>query len=312
MVHNELPLIGKLTDIGERLLPYLRVYSNWLRNDETVTMIHGFMSNPAIDEAVAEAGKQFWPAYARAVDLVTQAFPVWDLEEQIKEVPYMLGEDVETFEFLPLTDPATRDTWYNKATGDLKPRYTDSIPRITSDYESLWRVQDFQAIGLHLAVDIDLAPLSISPKNRVYYGDLANIEPLTIPEKVYKPAPAPKPVSYAQVARQPARRLTVGKTPAQEAQAEHMVAALVDDDDLDQPVTPPQLASVPGMKQSGPFMSGYSHTRVNSAGSARSGVSQGAMESQWTPRALSGVGASVASPLLFGAGGGLWSPGFGG
>lgn len=32
--------------------------------------------------------------------------------------------------------------------------------------------------------------------------------------------------------------------------------ANVDDNDLDQPITPPQLASVPGVKQSGPFMSG--------------------------------------------------------
>ncbi|KAM3423559.1 hypothetical protein BST61_g986 [Cercospora zeina] len=250
----DVELSAKITQVGRRVLPCLRLYNNWLWG--MVAMIQGLST----DDFIAESVTQFWPAYARALDLVAQAFPIWDLDDA-EEVNYLLEEDVETFGFTAFANnEQIQKTWFDHAQGALKLRFSDhGVVRSSLDDEMLYRVKDFLSGGLNLASGVDDAPVKIQG-TRIFCGDPNKIEALTVPEKVYEPvappakAAPPKPVSYAAAAanghaqkvRQPppARQPSLAKTQARDAQLSRMVDSLLDEDDDNNPVTPPQPAAV--------------------------------------------------------------------
>ncbi|GIZ37266.1 hypothetical protein CKM354_000071900 [Cercospora kikuchii] len=250
----DVELSSKLTQVGRRLLPCLRLYNNWLWG--MVAMIQGLST----DDFIAESVTQFWPAYARALDLVAQAFPIWDLED-VEEIDYMLEEDVETFGFTAFTNnDQIQKTWFIKSTGTVRQRFSDrGVVRSSPDDEMLHRVKDFLSAGLNLTSGADDAPVSIQG-TRIFCGDVGKIEALTIPEKVFEPiAPPPKvappkPVSYAAAAANghaqkdrrpvPVRQPSLAKTQARDAQLSKMVDNLLDEEDDNNPVTPPQPAAI--------------------------------------------------------------------
>ncbi|KAI5368066.1 Putative telomerase activating protein Est1 [Septoria linicola] len=253
MSNYDVELASKLTQLGCRLLPCLRVYNNWLCT--MVAMIQGLST----DDFIADSVSQFWPAYARTIDLIAQAFPIWDLED-VEEIEYMLEEDIETLQFTPLLDEQTRKTWFIKASGTTRARFSDrGVVRSSREEEMLHRVRDFLSGGLNLASGVEIAPVSIRG-TRIYYGDGNKVEALTVPERIYEPieppkkAGPPKPVSYAAAAAnghaqkarplQPARQPTLAKNQARDAQLSRMVDNLLDEEDDNNPITPPQPATI--------------------------------------------------------------------
>lgn len=260
MDDQDVEMSAKLTTVSRRLLPSLRVLSNWLMS--TVKMVTGLVDEPIVHEFTP----LFWTSYARAIDLMAQAFPIWDLED-LPELAYLLDEDANTLEFLPLTkdNPTrTRKTWFNTTTGALKHRISDeNVVRASVDDEMLQRVRDFLSDGVNLANDDDGSDVPIHLRGtRVFHGDERNIEPLTIRPVRFDPAPVaqpkqivkakPKPVSYASIAataatqrqaqhvQPPAKKAKTAKAPSRDAQLSRMVDDLVDDDEAKNPATPPQ------------------------------------------------------------------------
>lgn len=256
MENQEVELATKLTTVGRRILPCLRVYNNWLLL--MIPMVHGLVNEDSTRDSI----QKFWPVYARTIDLIAQAFPIWDLED-IDDVLYMLEEDIDTREFKPVTDDETtidktKKTWYNKRTGEKKPGCFDkNVVRVSPDDEMLQRVKDFLADGLYLANDDDNAPIKLRG-TRIFFGNEENIDALVVRPIEYEPAPIappkalgkPKPASYAAAAanghaRQahppPAqRKASATKPQSRDAQLSRMVDDLLDDDDGNNPVTPPQ------------------------------------------------------------------------
>lgn len=221
-----------------------------------VHMIVGLASEPFLAEAIA----QLWPHYARVIDMIAQGFPIWDLED-IPDVTYMLEEDSDTMEFKPLMDDKTRKTWYYKDSGEMKKKFTDvAISKASVDDEMLQRIKDLLTDGLYLANDDDTAPIHLRG-TRVFFGDERSLEDLIVKPIEHEPPviatlPAPvkqaaKPISYAAAAANgrvhrplaapvPRKHDVVEEQQARENQLESMVADLVDDDDVNNPVTPPQ------------------------------------------------------------------------
>jgi hypothetical protein len=209
-----------------------------------------------------DAIEQFWPIYAKAVDIVAALFPIWDLEDVV-DVKYMLEEDAETLGFKPLFSDKTNKVWYEKDTGALKARFSDiRVQRVSGDEEMLVRVKDFLADGLYLANDDDTAPIKLRA-TRILHRDAQDVElPIPIvPKKVVATAAAPngpvltapatiKPLSYAAAAANgntngPTRTVklngvTSSSTNSQDAQLMRMVDDLVEDEDDSAPSTPPQ------------------------------------------------------------------------
>ncbi|EME85912.1 uncharacterized protein MYCFIDRAFT_131897, partial [Pseudocercospora fijiensis CIRAD86] len=155
MDDHDVELEKKLTDNGRRLLPCLRVYNNWLLT--TIRMVIGLADDDFVGDAVAH----FWPMYAKTLDLMAQAFPIWDLDD-ISTVAYMLEEDVDTLEFQPVLSEETMKTWYLKPNNTLRPRFSarDTV-RVSVDEEMLWRVRAFLEIGVNLASSDNTAPIHI-------------------------------------------------------------------------------------------------------------------------------------------------------
>ncbi|KXT07176.1 hypothetical protein AC578_2412 [Pseudocercospora eumusae] len=254
MDDHDVELEKKLTDNGRRLLPCLRVYNNWLLT--SIRMVIGL----ADDDFVGDAVTHFWPMYAKTLDLMAQAFPIWDLDD-ISTVTYMLEEDVDTLEFRPVLSEETTKTWYLKPNNTVRPRFSArETVRVSVDEEMLWRVRAFLEIGVNLASSDNAAPIYIRG-TRIFSGDESRIEPLTVPEKDYTPAPiAPpskaKPVSYARAAAngharsarpvQAVRKPSGSKAQTKDVQLSRMVDDLVEDDGVDEgrevnkPLTPPQ------------------------------------------------------------------------
>lgn len=236
----------RLRDIARRVLPGIRVYSHWLL--QTVHLFAGLTGEELLKEAI----DHFWRQYARTVDLVAALFPIWDLEE-LAEISYLLEEDADTIGFKPLAHERTNKVWYDKLTNTLKPRFSDQgVARATEGGEMLVRVKDFLTDGLFLANDDDDAPIKLRG-TRILHRDAEDVEvspilPAKEPE-IHKPAP--KPLSYAAAASK-----GVGQAPkpstlpngashksdniAQDAQLSRMVDDLVEDDEINHPVTPPQ------------------------------------------------------------------------
>lgn len=254
MDNQDVELAAKLTPIGRRVLPALRILSNWLMS--TIAIVTGLVDEPIIRDFIPT----FWATYAKVIDLIAQAFPIWDLED-LPEVTYMLDEDATTMEFLPLTKDSpskTRKTWYNITNGALKPRVSDgNVVRVSLDDEMLQRVRDFFVDGVNLANEDDGIDVPIHLRGtRVFYGDESKIEPLIIrPTPVVLPKriiqAKPKPVSWASIAATaktqsappPLKKVKTTKTSsgdAQDVQLSRMVDDLVDDDEANNPATPPQ------------------------------------------------------------------------
>ena len=248
-------LATRLTDISRRILPALRLYSSWL-----LPMTH-LLEGLSTDDLLRDAIDQLWPIYAKVVDLVAAIFPIWDLED-LSEVTYLLEEDAETLEFKPLMNEKTNKIWFNKHTGVSKPRFSDrGVERASVDGEMLARIKDFLFDGLFLANDDDSAPIKLRG-TRILHRDAE--EPELLPTVMTQPrvaanaanepakaSPKPKPLSYAAAAavNGPAKSTERAPMPngvsssssnSRHAQLTRMVDDLVEDDDGDNPVTPPQ------------------------------------------------------------------------
>ncbi|EME47433.1 hypothetical protein DOTSEDRAFT_21214 [Dothistroma septosporum NZE10] len=259
-------LSDKLTPAGRRLLPYLRIYNGWLVIN--ARMISGL----ATDDVVGRAVGDFWPMYARAIDLVAQAFPIWDLEERLEQVScgkYLMEEDDETLKFTPVDEPETsHSTWYDMQTRTHKPRSgEENVVRGSTDDEMLYRVYNFLETGLDLANDNPHAPIGMAG-TRVYCYSPDTLDSLTVRPIEYQTAPIappsnaiqqqPVPFTYAAAAanghaRQgravaAPRKTSATQPQSRDAQLVRMVEDLVDESDPKDPVTPPQPpASTPAI-----------------------------------------------------------------
>ena len=248
------------------------------------------------DDLLKEAIDQFWPIYAKVIDLVAAIFPIWDLED-LDEITYMLEEDADTLEFKPLMHDRTRKIWCYKTTGEAKPRYFDhGVERASVDEEMLARVRELLTDGLFLANDDDTAPIKLRG-TRILHRDAE--EPEILPVTVQPTAPTKaldaersaetaaeaKPLTYAAAAgangprKKPAptsipNGMTVSSSTSRHAQLSRMVDDLVEDDDGNNPVTPPQqhasnpavvtrgdvsYSAVPGSTQDFAQMPNYSY-----------------------------------------------------
>jgi hypothetical protein len=270
MSTDEDDLSLKLTRITRSLLPCLRICNNWL-----ASVVH-IVCGLATEETMADSITQFWSSYARVVDLLAQAFPIWDLDD-VANVDYMLKEDVDTIAFKPLLDDGGKNlkTWYDRNTGAMKPKYTDAgVVQASVDVEMLQRVKDILADGVEMANSDDRAPIHLRG-TRIYHGGEENIGPLIVQPVEYEPimplktrtVPAqatakPKPISYASIAAnghaqqvrpaQPLPKAKPAKVQSRDDQLSRMVDDLVDDDEANNPVTPPQqLACDPAVVSNG-------------------------------------------------------------
>jgi hypothetical protein len=212
------------------------------------------------DDFLNEAIDQFWPIYAKVVDIVAAIFPIWDLED-LDEITYMLEEDADVLEFKPLVHDRTKKTWCYKTTGEAKRRYFDrGVERASPDEELLARVRELLTDGLFLANDDDTAPIKLRG-TRILHRDAQEPEilPATVQaaapaanvntEDSTKPATKAKPITYAAAAaaKDPGKKSSRKAMPygpatssSRHAQLSRMVDDLVEDDDGDNPVTPPQ------------------------------------------------------------------------
>jgi hypothetical protein len=254
---DDAELAVKITPALRRILPSLCLYNMWLIS--MVHMVVGLASEPFLAPSIA----QFWPCYARAIDLIAQGFPIWDLEDT-DDVSYMLEEDVDTIEFQPLMDAKTMKIWQDKKTGLLKRKFTDAdVVKSSQDDEMLQRIKNFLSDGLYLANDDDDAPIRLQG-TRILCAIDETVEDLVVRPRVYEPivldkttpvAAQTKPaiVSYAAMAAKAnalnfaphdkvQRPVAAEEFQARETQLQSMVADLVDDDDGNNPITPPQPA----------------------------------------------------------------------
>lgn len=257
-------LTEKVLPTSARLLDALRLYSAWLL--ENTHLLFGLAGDATLGKSI----EGFWKTYGRTLDLVATNFPIWDLEE-VAELPYMLEEDADSIAFLPIAERCydkNKKLWLDKTTSEVKPRSSDHATcRATPEVEMLARIYGFLEDGLYIANDLDESPIKIKG-TRVYYGNGDELEQLLMPAALEKPAekpasapktaPPPKPMSYAKALAsakpappKPVARLSDNaKAPAPLAAAEsdntrygrltRMVDDLVDDDEANNPVTPPQ------------------------------------------------------------------------
>lgn len=260
---GDVELTNKILVASARVLPSLRVYSCWLH--QNFQLLLGLKTDPTLASSI----EAFWKAYGRTLDLAIANFDVWELDTY-SPVPYMLEEDVGTLGFKPLTQNfgGKVNVWRLMPSGIEKPRFSDrDITRFSPAEEMLCRMYGFMEDGLFFAHDVDATPIKII-KDRVFYGNGAEIEQLFMPAPVIrkpasktaaKPRPAPvnKPLSYAKAAAKgkveaskpvapPSRAPAFTQSQSQgtqDAQLSRMVDDLVDDDEAKDPVTPPQQFS---------------------------------------------------------------------
>jgi len=261
MFDEEEMLASRLSDITRRVMPVLRYYSAWLLSN--VHVLQGLST----DQYLRSEINQFWRVYARAIDLVSVVFPIWELED-LPEVTYMLDEDAGTIGFKPLQHARSNHFWHVKETGVMRPRASDlGVDLVSQDEEMLIRIRAFLVDGLFLANDDDDAPVKLRG-TRILHRDAEDLEPLpanvtaqaTLPKKPSEKPVAPaqrKALSYAAAAAATVR--SQGALPrnrmnglavamSQHARLSRMVDDLVDDEDSNNPVTPPQqFASHPAI-----------------------------------------------------------------
>lgn len=243
--------VAKLTPTIRRILPALRVYSAWLLPN--VQIIAGLSSDATLESVIGA----FWPAYTRAIGLVTNedVFGIWALEDF--RANYMLEEDVDTLEFKPLQNEWTKvwRNWREKDSAAPKPRFSDrGVERMSVDEEMLARLMGMLDDGMHLAYEEKVAPITLLG-TKVYNGEPPKAD-LEAHEKAQKALegrawPKPKPLSYAAAASKsraqakpqismPNGASSSTSSRSRQAQLSRMVDELVDDDDGNNPVTPPQ------------------------------------------------------------------------
>jgi len=246
---DEENLATKLAPLARRLLPSLRLYSVWVI--PAVHIISGLASDAFLRDAVTD----LWSSYAAAIDIVAEVFPIWDLED-VPVLEYMLEEDAETLGFKPLESEKTTRNWIDAQTGLPKPRFSDrDVARLSPDAEMLARVKDFLSDGLYLANDDEEAPIKLDGV-RIHSGSMP--QGVNMPqtaarrqqreiERAARIAEARKPLSYAAAAAKSSMRPVVptaevarASSRAQQARLSRMVDDLVDDDDGNNPITPPQ------------------------------------------------------------------------
>ncbi|KAK5122608.1 hypothetical protein LTR85_003871 [Meristemomyces frigidus] len=253
----------KLTRTVRRILPALRVYSAWLLPN--VQIIAGLASDATLKDVITA----FWQAYTRAIGLVADenAFGIWVLDEF--RASYMLEEDTETLEYKPVQNEWTKvwRNWRKKDTDTLKARFSDrDVVRMSVDEEMLARLMGMLDDGMHLAYEEKAAPITLLG-TKVYNGEPPedDIEAHDKAQKALegKPWPKPKPLSYAAAAAKsraqakPQASMPNGASSStssrsRQAQLSRMVDELVDDDDANNPVTPPQQhASNPAVVPNG-------------------------------------------------------------
>ena len=247
-------LAAKITPLARRLLPVLRLYSSWLTAN--VHLVAGLQGDVFLSADI----KSFWTAYARSVDILADEdmFGVWNLDEC--EASYMLVEDADTFGFKPLQDEHQKvwSNWMIRGNTAVKPKFSDAgVERMPEEDEMLARIKGLLEDGSYLAHDIDEAPIGIVG-DRIYYGqalenaraaaEYAKNKPPELPKPVERPAP----LSYAAAARsgqtvgarQPKPTVSVERSSkssrSRQSQMARMVDNVVDDDDGNAPVTPPQ------------------------------------------------------------------------
>lgn len=242
-------LSDKLKPIMSGILPALRLYSHWL-----LLNTHLLVGLSAV-ELLNIPLENFWLTYARVLDLIAAVFPIWDLED-IAPVTYMLEEDAETLGYLPLQHDENEITllkkvWFDAETGLKKPRFSDfEIVRTSAEQESLSRVLGLLETGSFVANNIDDTPLHIRGPRFVLGHDA---EPFALPRPPTPPKPEkPKPLSYAAAAAK--KRAVAAKATKQtsspkpqakqdashDPKMSHMVDSLIEDEDTDNPKTPPQ------------------------------------------------------------------------
>ncbi|KAK1083743.1 hypothetical protein LTR33_003076 [Friedmanniomyces endolithicus] len=244
----------KLTPTMRRLLPALRLYSSWLTCN-----LH-LVAGLGADDFLGDSIDTLWGTYARTVDVLADedVFGVWALDEH--EVSYMLEENADTLGFKPLQDSnPVRKNWHAKDGITLKSRSSDAgVVRVSEDEEMLARVKGLLDDGSYLAHEAQGAPIGIVG-DRIYHGKALQRALAAAEEAKNRPPEPPKvkakpaPLSYAAAAKSgrtvggaPAKASNgpvaapVAITPLHQVQATHMVDSLVEEDDGNAPVTPPQ------------------------------------------------------------------------
>ncbi|QIW96155.1 hypothetical protein AMS68_001673 [Peltaster fructicola] len=255
LVGEELSL--KVSVTMAQVLPALVLYSNWLVIN--VHLVLGLSSNAFLTASI----ERLWKVYAEDLDMISFVFPIWDLED-CEQVNYLLEESVEKLGFTPLLDPQNVGDLVHKSLhdslGHLKLRFSDAtVTRLGPSDEALHRVLRLLEAGSYLVTNVDGTPLFIRG-TRFSFGEDTELRALPRPPTP-PPVEKPKPLSYAAAA---SKKQAITKalsaaiirpgatTPApshddqsvQRADQLHrMVDNLVDDDDPDQPVTPPQQQS---------------------------------------------------------------------
>jgi hypothetical protein len=241
----------KLTPCIRRLLPVMRLYNSWLTCN--LHLVDGLKADTFLGDSI----DTFWSSYARAIDLLADddIFGIWAFDDV--DVPYMLEEDVDTLGFLPLLNAQQTVDKNWKHDGVFKARFSElGLERLSVDDEMLGRAKSLLEDGSNLAISNDLTPLGIV-NNRIYYGQ-ALLDAIAVAEEAKKrppepprPLPQPKPISYAAAAKsgqsiskpQPKAdsvRPPASKSRSRQAQVTRMVDNLLEDDDGNIPVTPPQ------------------------------------------------------------------------
>ena len=246
-------LAKKLNDPIRRVLPPLRLYSAWLL--PMTDLLAGLATDPIAKEAI----EHFWIIYAKAVDLVGTVFVEWDIEAP--KLTYMLEEDAETLCFKPVIDEKTNKIWYDPKTGALRPRFSDvDVQRASVDAEMLVRVKGFFEDGFSLANGDPSACIKLRGL-RILHRDAEDVEPEPMPVIPSKPtaetmsdvvmngiAPSLEPRSYAVAAAHgpvpaPTKPAVMANGVSSDegfGELEKMVDDLVDGDESNNPVTPPQ------------------------------------------------------------------------
>ncbi|KAK1085203.1 hypothetical protein LTR48_004755 [Friedmanniomyces endolithicus] len=169
-------------------------------------------------------------------------------------------ENADTLGFKPLQDSnPVRKNWHAKDGITLKSRSSDAgVVRVSEDEEMLARVKGLLDDGSYLAHEAQGAPIGIVG-DRIYHGKALQRALAAAEEAKNRPPEPPKvkakpaPLSYAAAAKSgrtvggaPAKASNgpvaapVAITPLHQVQATHMVDSLVEEDDGNAPVTPPQ------------------------------------------------------------------------
>ncbi|KAK4575054.1 hypothetical protein LTR86_000906 [Recurvomyces mirabilis] len=238
----------KLTPSTRRLLPVLRLYSSWLTCN--LHLVAGLGADAFLGDSI----DNLWTTYARAVDVLANEdiFGIWALDEY--GTAYMFEEDVDTIAFSPLQN-SQQTVWRNWKVGSdaLKPKFSDAgVERMPQDEEMLARVKGLLEDGSKLAHEVEEAPIGIVG-DRIYYGQAltaaiaAAEEAKNRPPDPPRPKPVQKPLSYAAAAKSgrsvtkpTANGVSNADNRARQAQVTRMVDNLVDDEEDNNPVTPPQ------------------------------------------------------------------------